>query len=186
MLRSPITRAWHQAGIRSLFGGRVGRQLRTFAAVGTALLAVNVLLYTFAVLPASARLTEHQDRYADLKRQYAEAMLFQKQKQALTGLRMGALAQKDVPLLIKDLVQTAHRLNLAVGAINSDIPTPGAGGLTVLTFTVPLSGSYPNIKRFIYEIETTDRMVGIQDLRFDTDRNMVRIDMKLVTYLRGE
>lgn len=147
---------------------------------------MNVLLYAFAVLPAAARFADQKDRYADLKRQYADALLFQKQKQALNSIRTGALAQKDVPLLIKDLVQMARRHGLSVGAINSDIPTPGAGGLTALTFTVPVEGSYGNAKRFIHEIETADRMVGIQDLRFSTDKKTVKLDMKLVTYLREE
>ena len=143
-----------------------------------------MLIYAFAVLPAAARMADQKGRYADLKRQYADALLFQKQKQALSSIRTGALAQKDVPLLIKDLVQTARKLGLSVGAINSDLPTPVAGGLTVLTFTVPVAGTYGNIKRFIYEIETSDRMVGIHDLRFDTDKKTVKLDMKLVTYLR--
>jgi Tfp pilus assembly protein PilO len=186
MLPSRIRTAWRPAFLRGLFAGRTGRQLKILAAAAFALAAANALLYVFAVLPASARHAEQQERLADLKRQHADALLFQKQKKVLSGLRTGALTQKDVPLLIKDLVQTARGLGLSVGAINSDLPTPGSGGLAALTFTVPVSGSYGSIKRYIYEIETSDRTVGIVDLRFDGDRKAVKLDMKLVTYLREE
>jgi Tfp pilus assembly protein PilO len=112
--------------------------------------------------------------------------LFQKQKQHFAGLTAGIPAQKDVPLLIKDLVQAARRLHLSVEAINSDIPTPGSGGLTMLTFTFPASGAYADIKRFIYEVETSDRIVGIQDVKLATEKGRVKMQMKLVTYIRGE
>ena len=148
--------------------------------------AINVFVYLFLVVPAADRLAEQQGRYRELKRQYADALLFQKQRQALSGLEAGIPTQKDVPLLIKDLVQSANRIKLSVGAINSDIPTPGSGRLTLLTFSVPVSGAYPGIKRFIYEVETTEKLVGIQDLKLDTEKGTVKLNMKLVTYIRGE
>ena len=83
-------------------------------------------------------------------------------------------------------MQTARRVHLSVEAINSDIPTPGLGGLTMLTFTFPASGAYADIKRFIYEVETSDRIVGIQDVKLGSEKGRVRLQMKLVTYIRGE
>ncbi len=143
-------------------------------------------MYAFAVTPAGTRLVDEQKRYRELKKQYADAVLFRKQKEDLKGLQAGIPTQKDVPILIKELVQTARRLNLSVGAINSDIPQPGSGGLTMLTFMVPVSGPYGSVKRFIYDIETSDRMVGIQDLKLDSEKGSVKLQMKLVTYIRGE
>jgi type IV pilus assembly protein PilO len=151
-----------------------------------ALGAVNLFGYLFLVVPAVDRLAQQQGRYGELKRQYAEALLFQKQKQSLSGLEAGIPTQKDVPLLIKDLVQSANRLKLSVGAINSDIPKAGGGGLTQITFSVPLSGAYAGIKRFIFDVETTEKLIGIQELKLDSDKGSVRLDMKLVTYIRGE
>ena len=149
-----------------------------------------MLVYAAVVAPASARLEEQHRRYQDLKRQYADALLFKKQKEALAGLQRGIPTQKDVPLLIKELVQSARRLNLRAGAINSDIPTPGSGGLAMLTFSVPLSGSYGNIKRFIYDVESSDRLIGIQDVKLETENDKgavsVKVQMKLITYIRSE
>jgi len=172
--------------LRTLIENPATKRLWTLAVACVGLVSLNVLLYSFTIAPAEARLAASRQRYADLKREHAEAMLFQKQKQLLAGLLSGIPAQKDVPLLIKDLVQTARRLHLSVDAINSDIPTPGAGGLTMLTFTFPATGAYPDVKRFIYEVETSPRLVGIQDLKFSSEKGRVKLQMKLVTYIRGE
>jgi Tfp pilus assembly protein PilO len=150
------------------------------------LVLANVALYSGAVAPAAGRLAAEKDRLAVLKRQYADALLFQKQKQALAGLNKGVLTQKDVPLLIKDLVQMARRRGLTVGGINSDIPAPAAGGLTLLAFTVPLEGNYANCKRYTHDVETTDRLIGIQGVRFASEQQKVKLELKLITYIRGE
>ncbi|MBS1128315.1 MAG: type secretion system protein PulO [Nitrospirae bacterium] len=172
--------------LRTLIGNPATKRLRVLAAVCAGLIVLNLLLYAFTVVPAAARLAASRQQYADLKREYAEAALFQKQKQLFAGLMSGIPAQKDVPLLIKDLAQTARRLNLSVDAINSDIPTQGTGGLTMLTFTFPAAGSYPDVKRFIYQVETSSRLVGIQDLKLGSEKGRVKLQMKLVTYIRGE
>jgi len=155
-------------------------------ALSAGLVVLNVLVYAFAVVPAAARLAASRQQYVDLKREHSEAVLFQKQKQVFAGLMAGIPTQKDVPLLIKELAQTARRLNLSMDVINSDIPTQGAGGLTMLTFIFPAAGSYPDVKRFIYEIETSSRLVGIQDLKLSSEKGRVKLQMKLVTYIRGE
>jgi len=148
--------------------------------------AVNAVIFGVSVAPAAHRLSAEQGRMAELRRRYADALLFQKQKQALAGLNEGILMQKDVPLLLKDLVQMARKRGLRVDTINSDIPTPSAGGLTLLTFTVPVSGSYSGCKRYIHDLETADRLVGIQGIRFSTEQRAVNLELKLITYIRGK
>ena len=112
-------------------------------------------------------------------------MLFKKQKETLTGLRAGIPLQKDMPLLVKDLVQTAKRLRLKVGAINYDIAKRGQEGLTLLAFSFPAAGSYPDIKRFISELETSGRLLAIEGLDLGKDQGRVKLQMKLMTYVKG-
>lgn len=172
--------------IRALAGNPATRRLRVIGVLCAGLIVLNLIVYAFAVVPAKERLAKGRQQYADIKREHAEAVLFQKQKRLFSGLLEGIPAQKDVPLLIKELMQTARRLRLSVDAVNSDIPTPGTGGLTMLTFTFPASGAYADVKRFIYEVETSKRLVGIQDLKLGSEKGRVKIQMKLVTYIRGE
>ena len=186
MWQSSIKNRLRLDRIRALAGNPATKRLRVIGALCAVLIVLNLLVYTFAVAPAIERLAKSRQQYADIKREHAEAVLFQKQKRLLSGLLEGIPAQKDVPLLIKELMQIARRQNLAVDAVNSDIPTPGTGGLTMLTFTFPASGAYADVKRFIYEVETSKRLVGIQELKMGSEKGRVKLQLKLVTYIRGE
>ncbi len=184
---SSITAIFPQAKrLRELAGSVIVKRFRGIVALCLGLIIVDLFVYALATTRAEARLVHQRERYRDLKKQYADAVLFRKQKEILKGLQSGIPTQKDVPILIRDLVQTAKRLNLAVGAITSDIPQPGSGGLAMLTFSVPVSGTYGGIKRFIHEIETSDRVIGIQDLKLEGEKGTVKLQMKLVTYIRSE
>jgi Tfp pilus assembly protein PilO len=186
MLRSTISRFLQPDRLQKLAGGKAGRRLRPAVAILLVAAAVNALVFGIAVAPAVRRMHAEQEKLAELRRRFADALLFQKQKQALAGLNEGILTQKDVPLLLKDLVQMARRRGLSSGTINSDMPTPSSGGLTLLAFTVPLSGNYANGKRYIHDLETSDLLVGIQDARFSKEKQTVKLDLKLITYIRGE
>jgi Tfp pilus assembly protein PilO len=161
------------------------KKLKAAAMVCAGLVCANVLLYSVLVAPAAARLTSWGKNYTDLRKRRTEAILFQKQKAAVAGLKAGIPAQKDMPLLVKEFVQTARRLNLTVAAVTYDIPKGGSEDIAMLSFSFPVEGRYPDIKRFIYEIETADRLVGIQDVQMDADRGRVKLQMKLVTYIKG-
>jgi len=186
MWQSRIRDIWQPELFRALAGSPATKRLRTLALLGSGLVVINLFVYGVVVAPAARRLAADRQQYGELKKEHAEAVLFQKQKRLFAGLISGIPTQKDVPLLLKDLVQAARRLNLSLEAINSDIPTPGRGGLTMLTFTFPASGAYADIKRFIYEVETSDRIVGIQDVKLGSEKGRVKMQMKLVTYIRGE
>ncbi len=57
--------------------------------------------------------------------------------------------------------------------------------LAMLAFSFPAEGKYPDIKRFIYEVETSDRLVGVQDLKLESDTGRVKMNVKLMTYVKG-
>lgn len=167
------------------FGLAEDRKLRTIALICVALISANVLFFLFVASPSAAGLRELGSRSAELRQRNAEAMQFLKQKREFAGIKTGIQTQKDMPLFVKDLVQTARRLNLRVGPINYDIPKSGSGGLAMLTFSFPAEGRYPDIKRFIYETETSTRLVGIQGVQLDAETGGVKLHVKLVTYIKS-
>jgi len=73
-----------------------------------------------------------------------------------------------------------------VAPINYDIPRRESGELAMLSFSFPVEGKYPDIKRFIYEVETSDQLIGIQDVSLESDQGTVKLQMKLMTYVRGK
>ena len=162
-----------------------GKDLRTAVLVFAGLVLANLLAYFLFVVPVSAGLSAREAKYADLRKRHAEAVLFQKQKPLFAGIMEGIPSQKDMPLLVKEFVQTARRLNLSVAAVNYDMPKRGSGELAMLAFSFPAEGRYPDIKRFIYEVETSDRLVGVQDLKLESETGRVKMSVKLMTYVRG-
>jgi Tfp pilus assembly protein PilO len=162
-----------------------GKQLRTVAILFTALVCINLALYFVFIVPSTAALKNGEAKSAELRRRHAEAVLFNEQKPLFAGLRAGIPAQKDMPLLVKELEQMAKRLHLSVSAISYDIPRRESGELAMLSFSFPVWGRYPDIKRFIYEVETSVRVIGIQSVNMASDKDGINLQMKLLTYVRG-
>jgi Tfp pilus assembly protein PilO len=162
------------------------KRIRTAALACAALLALDIILYSALVAPAASRLASGEARSQELRKRHAVAVLYTKQKPSFSGMMAGIPEQKDMPLLVKDLVQTARRMNLSVSSVKYDIPKRASGELTLLAFSFPAEGRYGNVKRFIHDVETSDRIVGIQDLKMDSEKGTIKLELKLLTYVRGQ
>lgn len=163
-----------------------GKQLRTAATVFTVLVCINLFLYGFLVAPSATRLKTGETKSVELRKRRAEAALFKKQKPLFAGILAGIPAQKDMPLLVKEFVQTARKQSLSVASISYDIPRRESGELALLSFSFPVEGRYPDIKQFIHDVETSDRLIGVQDLKLESEQGRVKLQMKLMTYVRGK
>jgi Tfp pilus assembly protein PilO len=161
------------------------KPLRTVVIACSVLVCINLALYFFFIVPSEAWLNTGEAKFPELRKRHAEAVLFNEQKPLFAGLLAGIPAQKDMPLLVKELEQMAKRLNLTVASINYDIPRRESGELAMLSFSFPVEGRYPDIKRFIYEVETSGRLIGIQSVNLESDKAKVKLQMKLMTYVRG-
>jgi Tfp pilus assembly protein PilO len=150
------------------------------------LLLADLLVYFVLLGPERTMLAGREAKYTELRKRHAEAVLFKKQKPLFAGIIAGVPSQQDMPLLVKEFVQTARELKLKVASVNYDIPKRGSGELTMLAFSFPAEGRYPEIKRFIYEVETSDRLIGIQDLKLESDQGTVKLALKLMTYVKGQ
>ncbi len=161
------------------------RKLMPVMLVCVGLFCADLLIYGALIAPASVRLQAMETQSAELRRRHAEAVLFREQRQLFAGIMAGIPAQKDMPILVKDLVQTAKRMNLSVSGVKYDMPSRAGAELAMLSFSFPAKGRYSDIKRFIYNVETSDRLVGIQELKLGEDRGAVSADMKLITYVKN-
>jgi Tfp pilus assembly protein PilO len=162
------------------------KRIRTAALIFAGFLALDLFLFGVLVSPSSVRLAALEARYRELRKRRADAVLFKQQKPSVSGVIAGVPAQKDMPLLVKDLVQSARRLSLSVSSVKYDIPRRASGELALLSFSFPAEGRYADIKRFVYEVETSDRLVGIENLKMDSDKGIVKMEMKLLTYVKGQ
>jgi Tfp pilus assembly protein PilO len=161
------------------------KRLRAALLSVAGLLVLDLILYSVIIAPLASELSAVEARYLMLRERHVEALLVNNQKKAFNGIIAGMPTQKDMPLLIKSLVQTARQLNLSVSSVKYDIPQP-SGEFTMLAFSFPAEGQYGNAKRFIYDVETSDRLVGIQELKMDSDKGLVKMEMKLLAYIKGQ
>jgi Tfp pilus assembly protein PilO len=159
-------------------------RLRTAMVVFAALVCLDLLVYGLMVVPSVARLKTGETAAVELRRRHAEAVLFKKQRPLFTGIMAGMPTQNDMPLLVKDFVQKARQLNLSVASVTYDMPRRAGNELAMLVFSFPAEGRYPDIKRFIYYVETSDRLVGVKALKLTSEKGRVKMDMKLVTYVK--
>jgi len=104
---------------RSLAGSLATKRLRTVALLGSGLIVLNLLVYGMVVAPAARRLAGDRSSMTGSRRSTPRLSCSRNRNSSLPVSRRAIPAQKDVPLLIKDLVQAARRLNLSVEAINS-------------------------------------------------------------------
>jgi len=160
------------------------RKLRTAGIAVAGLVCANLLLYAFLVGPWSIQFSKLEKTVNELRKRNATAMQFQKQKQLFNEAQVGALTQKDMPLLVKEFVQTARNQHLSVSSIKYDIPPRTGGEPAMLAFSFPAEGGYSDIKRFIYEIESSHRTVGIKNIKLTAEKSKVKLDMKLITYIK--
>ena len=86
---------------------------------------------------------EREATYAELRKRYAEALCSRSRRRPSPGIKAGISSQRDMPLLVKELVQTAREAEAVQAAVSYDIPLPGGGGLTMLSFSFPAEGAYP-------------------------------------------
>jgi Tfp pilus assembly protein PilO len=165
---------------------RQNRRLQTAALLCACLLAADLLLFLAAVRPLAADLRDLDARNAELRKSHAAAVLFQEQKKKVGAVTANVPTQKDMPLLVKELVQTARGLGLRVSSVKYDIPKHGGEGIAAFSFSLPVTGRYPDLKRFVYELETSRHLIGIEELELKADHESVALALKLITYVRGQ
>lgn len=148
------------------------------------LLLLNAAFYATVVRPGASSRVNQTAHIADLRKRYAVGVLYQKQRKDIGTLVANMPTQKDMPLIVKELEQTARKRGLRVGPVNYDIPRSGAEGITMLTFSFPVNGRYADLKRFVYDVETSMRLVGIEKLDIKADKNGEAMMLTLLTYIR--
>ncbi len=160
------------------------RKLQGAALICSCLLLLDLALYGAVVRPAAVKSAERESRITELRKRYAVGVLYQQQRKSIGALVTRVPTQKDMPLLVKELEQSARTLGLRVGSVNYDIPRPGAEETAMLTFSFPVDGRYAALKRFVYEVETSPRLVGIDSLEIKGDRKGDALTLKLMTYVK--
>jgi Tfp pilus assembly protein PilO len=165
-----------------------------------AVFVVNVLVYALAVYPLAQRVAnvEQRDRAAEqtlaaARREYDAA------RGALTGKERASteLARFYKEVLPQDLAgarrlthlrlaQLARQANLRYGRVSVEPMESRTSSLTRLKITMDLSGSYDDVRVFIYELETAPEFVVIDNIGLGErgGEGDLQFSVELSTYYR--
>ena len=162
---------------------------------------VNVFVYALAVYPLAQRVAnvEQRDRAAEqtlaaARREYDGA------RGALVGKERASteLARFYRDVLPQDLAgarrlthlrlaQLARQANLRYGRVAVEPVTPRNSSLTRLRINMELSGSYDDVRAFIYALETAPEFVVIDNIGLVGERGgegPLQFNVELSTYFR--
>jgi Tfp pilus assembly protein PilO len=182
---------------------RVARDYRRILVPLGALAIVNVVLFALAVYPLTLKVASSQRR-ADA----SEAELRQAQREAgalHATLATTEQADKDLAhfyssvlpgdvsgarrLTYARLAELAEAHNLVVNRRTYGIDAGYKGRLVRLGIAMVLSGEYPDIRDFIYALETSPEFVVIEDVSLAegarTDAG-ITVSLQLATYFRAD
>lgn len=82
---------------------------------------------------------------------------------------------------LEEVAQSSGVLKKDINYSNKDI---GTMNLSEFSLTVPVSGTYEQVRRFIQALETTPRFLILESIRLRTTgrQNIVEVDLQLRTY----
>jgi hypothetical protein len=186
--------------VTALLLQRVIREHRTTLVPLAALLVLNVLAYVFVVRPMGIRAATAADRARAATAALANA---QRDYDAANGLVTGKSAaerelstfyDKVLPanqsaarrLTYVALPALARRANVKYDERRTEVEPIKNQRLGRLRISMVLEGEYENVRRFIYELETSESFVIIDDVSLtqsDTTRPLV-LTLELSTYFR--
>ena len=157
---------------------RILREKRTLITTVAMILAIDVLLYVFAVYPWSNKVSQAETRAAQAEAQLDQARANHARVSQTSGNKVNADSQlqrfySDVlPVDLAGarsisspfLVMLAEDTNLVLERQTS-LPEKERGSvLARLRTTMVLAGEYEDIRQFIYELETAPEFILIEEV----------------------
>jgi Tfp pilus assembly protein PilO len=161
------------------------------------LILINLLLFAFIVLPKRNRIVSEQSHYAELRnkvideqrnvRRLQQRLLkLQQARIDLRAMYAQVLAPKrtgvtDIRLELESLL-SGLRMQGDFAYTNQSLPE---FGLHVLKLSLPVQGSYPEIRQFINDIERSRYFLILDrvDLTSQERSDLLNLNFSLSTYL---
>lgn len=174
----------------------VVRQSRKTQVLGALFLACIALVALFNILvavPAAGRVSDVRARLdsidaelATVERQVARYDGFMAGRGDVEMFKQMLPAREDYVGLLEKVYAMAKKDGVAgpsFGASTSAITK--SSGLDQVSFSLPASGSYTEVRRFIYDIETSDLFLTINSLGLSKSaEDEISLSIGLTTYVR--
>jgi len=157
---------------------RIAREKRRVVLPIAVALAANVVIFAAAVLPLSRNVDHAADRAARAADSLAQARARHQAAQAVVSGR--ARADEDLQKFYREvlpadwtaarrityvrLVQLAQQHGLRQARTGAEPQADRESALTRLQMTMQLTGDYPSIRQFIYDVESAPEFVVLENV----------------------
>lgn len=178
--------------ILSLLKGQRAAQALALALILA--VAVDAAYYAAICRPARARAEALSSRSEELERQNARASEnirryseFVEGRQRLEEFKSMLASRREYTKVLKKVYGLAKKDKMRFSSFAAQTSAlRQVGGLEQLSFSLPVSGSYPDVRKFIYDVETSDLFLNIDNLGLTGGgKDDISLTIGLSTYVRS-
>lgn len=95
---------------------------------------------------------------------------------------------EDFTRVMGEVYNKAERLNLVINSVSYQTSTVKDSGLVQVTVSMPVTGSYADIKRFVYDLETSPRSFIIENLSLGSGKGEegdISLNLTVAAHFKG-
>jgi Tfp pilus assembly protein PilO len=156
------------------------------------LLLVGVLwaVRTVGVKGAEEGLTKMELEATQARQEFIRHKAVQKAQKDLAQVWSVLPVERDFAPLALGITEEAKRNRVTLPALSYKTESTPVANTSKGVLQGTMTGRYEDLRRFLYDVETADELVYIEDLELvqsDTQQDrMLTFNIKIATYLRGD
>ncbi|HET8721445.1 MAG TPA: type 4a pilus biogenesis protein PilO [Nitrospira sp.] len=128
-------------------------------------------------------------QWAQIRKQHQQHQAAKRAKQDLAQVWAALPQERDFAPLALGITEEAKRNHVTLPALSYKTESTAVFNTSKGLLQGTMSGRYEDLRRFIYDIETADELVYIEDVDLvpsATQRDHLTFNIKIITYLRGD
>jgi type IV pilus assembly protein PilO len=167
------------------------------------LVILNILAYAMTTYLVAPRLNALERLYIDRQAQVREARLsgqngasaasprgiYRQGEEDLGKFRAAIPSRAEFTALIGEVYSLAGKAGLSIDRIAYDPKEVTGRGLLRYSLNFSVRGDYGQIKRFVYSLEQSDRLIAIEELSLsggEAEEGEVNLRVRLSTYFKTD
>ena len=177
--------------VESIKKSRLARGVLVFA---IALAAANVGFYLFRAVPTAKKVRILEDRLTELDRksaseagQYSLYSSFDNGRKQLGEFKSMLPERGEYIRVIDTVYKLAKKDGMNSASFGTATKEVKEGDLIQVNFSMPISGEYRDVRKFLYDIETSPLFLNINNLALSSDKDEgdITLTIALTTYMRS-
>ncbi len=169
---------------------------RLFYTLTAAVVAANLIFYAAVNRPQRDKVEDLEGEYftlreertrlrGELKEKHEYSRTVEELRREIDGFVGGLPPVESITDIIREIHGTAKRAGLTIRSAKYSPAKGKEEELLRFTISLPLTGNYRNIRRFIYDLERMPYLMSIDDLNLSSSRGgSVSLSLNLSVYFR--